>query len=541
MKETKGKILMILIISLIALLCAGRGTLAVTPLKADKESIDVSLNGVKNVYVSGGTGTTTYTSSDSTIAEVNDKGQVTGKKIGTAKITATKGEESVIINANVIYNSIKIQSNSGLYGKIYLSTRAHETENCTAVVKDYNGSEIKDADVTWKSSDTNVVTVDKAGKLTAVKKGTAEITVTAAGVTDSREVVVSEDTDFTDFSNANYETSLQGYSDEYLKITGVQPNDKNSYYFLITADNKAPEVKYSKNGSIDLTAMENLETLWVNTDENYMYNRNFAKYTELNQDLNIWIIEQKKLEESYQNENGDYVYYETKFVAEGKKIERAELPKLNLVMKTLLLSSNFSDEEADGYSSLHFNFPTATKNRKFTLKIGKVTDNAILKKIQNEDYSGITDLLEYAKENEAVYSETLETTSPASYWNKTESLLDGRKLLQHGAYYYIYVEFDDENGKYRPVEGVTLGQAWIPEGKDYWDIWAYTSGDFKWDNLSATSDTPDNVKGKKSDDTVVPAEELPQTGVNLLIPSIVVAVVGVVVISYKKFRNITVK
>ena len=107
MKETKGKILMILIISLIALLCAGRGTLAVTPLKADKESIDVSLNGVKNVYVSGGTGTTTYTSSDSTIAEVNDKGQVTGKKIGTAKITATKGEESVIINANVIYNQIQ--------------------------------------------------------------------------------------------------------------------------------------------------------------------------------------------------------------------------------------------------------------------------------------------------------------------------------------------------------------------------------------------------------------------------------------------------
>ena len=65
--------------------------------------------------------------------------------------------------------------------------------------------------------------------------------------------------------------------------------------------------------------------------------------------------------------------------------------------------------------------------------------------IQNNDYSGITELLTYAKNNEAVYSADLTTTS-AGYYRNDKALFDGVSLLQDRAYYFIYAEFDDENG-----------------------------------------------------------------------------------------------
>ena len=542
MKKTKVKILMILIISLITLLGAGHGVNAVEPLKAEEDNINVVLNGKRYIFTTGGTGKTTYASNDETVATVSEYGQVTGNKIGSTTVTATKGEETVNVKVNVVYGNISIKSNIGTAGTINLLTNTHKTEACTAIVKDYNGNEIKEAKVTWTSGDSSIVTVDDKGVVTAVKAGKTTITASATGVTTSREVEVTSEESFTDFSNAKYETSLELYTAENLKISGVKPKEKSDYYYFITSENKKPEISYTKYGGIDLEKTQNEGRLLANTEENYLYSRQLAQYAELNQDMYLWVIEQKKLENNYYNEDGSYAYYKTQFDVEGKKLERAELPKLNLIMKQFLLSSFNQNEGEDGYSSLWFYFPTATENRKFTLKVGKVTDTAILSKIQKEDYSGITDLLKYAKTHDAVYSEKLTTTSAGRYWSKTEALFDGRKLLENRAYYYIYVEFDDENGKYYPIEGVTLGQAWLSSSSDSWDIWAYTSSDFKWDNLTVTSEeTPAKVEEKKEDKTVTPAKKLPQTGVNLLIPIIAIMVSGIVFISYKKFRNIKLK
>ena len=106
-------------------------------------------------------------------------------------------------------------------------------------------------------------------------------------------------------------------------------------------------------------------------------------------------------------------------------------------------------------------------------------------KIQKGDYSGVTDLLAYAKKNDAVYTADLTTTNE-NYYRNEKTLFDGRKLLQDNAYYYIYVQFDDENGKYYPIEGVTLGQAWLYSSNNSWDLYAYTDENFKWNNLSST-------------------------------------------------------
>ena len=287
-------------------------------------------------------------------------------------------------------------------------------------------------------------------------------------------------------------------------------------------------------GRVNRDAMqEAIDYLYVNADENYLYTRNLSKYAELNQDLYLWVIQETALDlpdsdlDWYYNENGKMVSRAAKFVVEAEKLNRAELPPLNLILQTFLIGSWSSNEDMS--TTLRFNFPSATENRKFTLKIGKVTDNNILIKIQNNDYTGITDLLAYAKNNEAVYTQQLTTTNTA-YFRSDNSLFDGKKLLDHKAYYFIYAVFDDENGKYYPIEGVTLGQAYLSEISNYWDLYAYTSSEFNWDNLSPTYTITDST-------TIVNAI-LPKTGTSaIILASVVIAISVIGIVSYKKYSN----
>ncbi len=270
-----------------------------------------------------------------------------------------------------------------------------------------------------------------------------------------------------------------------------------------------------------------IESFSINEDENYIYNRNLAKYAELNQDMYIWILQEKRLEGYYYDENGNYVSSKTKFLVEGKKLTRAELPPLNLILNNFYIGhfDSTTNVEEDNYSRISFDFPTVTENRKFTIKIGRVTDISILSKIQNNDYSGIVELLNYAKTHDSIYLQNL-TTISEGYYKSDTPLFDGRQLLQNKEYYYIYVEFDDEDGKYYPIEGVTLGQAWFSSFSNSWELWAYTSSNFQWSNLHPSV----------NDDTVAKGN-LPQTGVTsaALISFVGIALVGM--FCYKKYNK----
>lgn len=237
--------------------------------------------------------------------------------------------------------------------------------------------------------------------------------------------------------------------------------------------------------------------------------------------------------------NGNFVSCSTKFVVEGKKLTRPALPQLNLIVKTFDIGKWDYKSATSKSTYLRFIFPSATENRKFKIKIGKVTDNAILQKIQKGDYSGITDLLAYAKKTNAIYIADLTTTEYDCY-KSNETLFDGRKLLQSKAYYYIYVKFDDENGKYYPIEGVTLGQAYFSGNSSTWWLNAYTSKDFKWNNLSSTytstnkkddttSSSNNNNPDKKKDDTIADVN-LPNTGVSIAVAISAVTLAGTAVV-----------
>ncbi len=265
----------------------------------------------------------------------------------------------------------------------------------------------------------------------------------------------------------------------------------------------------------------------VNEDENYMYVNDISKYTELNQDIYVWIIQQTGLEKNYYDESGNYISYSTKFVVEGKKITRAEL-------KSVIRYFSVITTQDSENTSINFNFPSNTENRKFNIKIGKVTDNSILSKIKNNDYTGIKELLTYAKNNDSVYSQTLTTTRRGWYESNTK-LLDGRKLLKDDSYYYVYVKFDDENGKYYPIEGVTLAQAilYSTDTNDGFSMYAYTDSNFKWNN--EMSSAPEANKGE---DNTTAKGNLPQTGVGIGLTVTITLVIAGSVFVYNKYRKL---
>jgi len=500
-----------------------------------EQTASIRLNGTKSLwYENKPTGeTVTWSSSDQTVATV-ENGTVSGLSIGTTTITATtSGGQTATCQVSVIYGDLTIRSSSG---DSILSTNLvlgeHPTETLIAEVGDSYSQKVENALVTWTSNNPSVATVDNNGKITAVSAGTAIITAEAAGVSDTCEVTVAAAPKFTDFSNAKYELLFDTNVD--LKITGITPTENNKYYYIITSTDARPTISINSYGSLDTENTAGADYLSVNTEENYIYRYNLDRYVELNQDLYLWIIEDVRLDASYaESEENSYISHSTKFVVEGQKLTRPELPQLNLILKSLYIWGGNKSEEENTY--INFRFPSATQNRKFKLKIGKVTDNSILQKIQNNDYSGITELLQYAKNNAAVYTADL-TTTWENYYRNDQALFDGIKLLEDRAYYYIYVEFEDEEGKYYPIEGVTLGQAWISSSGKYWDLWAYTEDNFEWNNLSSTPSGDTTPK----DDTIA-KEELPNTGIRLAVIVSIFTLAGAVVffkIKENKYKGI---
>ena len=132
-----------------------------------------AMSGKKNV-----TNKAKFKSSNKKVATVNKKGVVTGKKGGTAYLTATyKGKTSKKVKITVAQISLN---------KTSLKLTAGKTVTLTAK---YNKKKVNP---TFKSSNPNVASVNKNGKITAKKKGTATITATYKKSKASCKVTVSK-------------------------------------------------------------------------------------------------------------------------------------------------------------------------------------------------------------------------------------------------------------------------------------------------------------------------------------------------------------
>lgn len=117
----------------------------------------------------------TYKSSDTNIITIDKNGKITAVKEGSAYVTITTPTgESVKVKVIVTKETIKVTGIS--LNKTNVTLNVGDTLKLTATIKPNDAT---NKAVTWKSSNTNVVTVSQSGKLTAVGEGTATITVTS--------------------------------------------------------------------------------------------------------------------------------------------------------------------------------------------------------------------------------------------------------------------------------------------------------------------------------------------------------------------------
>lgn len=111
----------------------------------------------------------TWRSSNSTIARVSQSGKVTALKPGTVTITCSSSDgvqATCTVKCVIGVEAVELNKSSVTLSKGKTTTLKATIEPKNATIKD----------VTWSSSDKSIATVDKNGKVTAVKKGTAIIT-----------------------------------------------------------------------------------------------------------------------------------------------------------------------------------------------------------------------------------------------------------------------------------------------------------------------------------------------------------------------------
>ena len=113
----------------------------------------------------------TWKSSDETVVTISDAGVVTAKGAGNATIRVSVGNVSASCKVTVVQPVTRISLN-----KLSRSLEAQDVYTLKATVIP---SDANDKTVTWSSSDEAIATVNQEGVVTALKKGTAVITVTA--------------------------------------------------------------------------------------------------------------------------------------------------------------------------------------------------------------------------------------------------------------------------------------------------------------------------------------------------------------------------
>lgn len=128
-----------------------------------------------------------WASRNPSVASVSSGGLVTALGNGMADITATVGQKQgkSTVTVSQSARTITIEPSS------VTLTKAGETAKLQASVLDKNGRIIEDAVVKWVISDESVATVSDDGLVTAIRTGSAVVTVTSGEISASVTVTVA--------------------------------------------------------------------------------------------------------------------------------------------------------------------------------------------------------------------------------------------------------------------------------------------------------------------------------------------------------------
>ena len=130
--------------------------------------------------------TVTWSSSNASVASVDEKGVVTALQEGSAVITASAGGQSASCLVTVAKKVVPVSSVTLDRTSVTLEIGAS-----TTLVATVSPSDATDKTVSWTNSDNSVIFLDGNGKITALKEGTATVTAIAGDKSASCSVTVA--------------------------------------------------------------------------------------------------------------------------------------------------------------------------------------------------------------------------------------------------------------------------------------------------------------------------------------------------------------
>ena len=128
--------------------------------------------------------TVDWESSNPEIVSIDSTGKITGKKGGTAKITATVGNVRAEKEVKVVVpiDSVSLSGDDTIL--------KGESKRLTATINPEDTTD--DKTITWSSDDEDVLFVDQNGQMRGIKEGTANVKAVVAGKETTKQITVNE-------------------------------------------------------------------------------------------------------------------------------------------------------------------------------------------------------------------------------------------------------------------------------------------------------------------------------------------------------------
>ena len=208
----------------------------------------------------------TWTSSNSKVVSVNSSGVITGVEEGSATITATT--ENGIKATCLVKTEIKNVEVTSISMKSSETISVNESKILEVTISPKDAT---NKNITWKSNNTNIVTVDQSGKITGMKEGTAKIIATSHNglktectVTVTKEIGVYYRTHIQSYGWEEIEKKngeMSGTSGEAKRLEGIRIQLKNMEYsgdilYRTHIQSYGWEKDFKKNGEMSGTSGE---------------------------------------------------------------------------------------------------------------------------------------------------------------------------------------------------------------------------------------------------------------------------------------------
>ena len=166
-------------------------TIAVMPDSATLTALDDTIRLTADVSDQLGrpiAPTVVWSSGDTSVVTVDSTGLAVAAGPGEATVTATAGavSDSSRLTVDQAVSTVRLAPVADTLKAL------GDTLRMTAAGFDANGHPLEDSTFTWSSSDESVVTVDETGVVTAAGNGSATVTASSEGASDSASVTVSQ-------------------------------------------------------------------------------------------------------------------------------------------------------------------------------------------------------------------------------------------------------------------------------------------------------------------------------------------------------------